>query len=1207
VNQGDERRVDVVILTAIRLEFDAVLQVHAGAVPGSSWETVPGPSGLPVAYRSFMVRSGRPPLRVAVAVAPDMGATAAIHTLLPLVDRLAPRCIAMCGVCAGPRDKVRLGDIIAADRLFYHDTGKQRRGRIQQDLTTYKLRDDWKAALERMDVVTLFGEEPWFQARPLTTESRLHRALVALRDLAPAPWDAVDPAAGGVKEWPLIVAALRERRLLTASGATLTKAGRRFVEDLLFRHRGTVPDLSPMGTLQPLRLHVAPIGSGTRVIEDERIWSFVSQGMRKALGIEMEAAAIGELAHRQRQHKLDWVVMKGVMDFADHGRDDHFKEFAARASAECLLWFLREHMPTELAAGFDDLLTPGTALLPNRVHAPSVLLNARYAVVPWYEAGRSEILAELDDWADDPSLDVAVRLLHAEGGIGKTRLTIEWIQRRRARYDVAGFLASDPDRRWLERLCDLGPAVVVVIDYAESRADLVSVIQRVVDFGASAGPRRRLRVLLLARSDGDWWRTLLGRSPAIAALLERHPPRKLSPLAATPADRESVFVAASRAFAQIRRRSPALRSPIPLDDVRFQRVLYLHAAALAAMEGLHAEPRSGASSVVAQSSFDAGSVMDELLAHEERFWVREANDRSGASIDLPLARQMVAAATLRGGLTTWEDACDTCERLVRRSRSRADDALIALLHDIYDGGDRAAYLPGLEPDLLGEGIVLRIAAPSRSAGMPDGDTWIDRVIAPDDDARAITATFTALGRASVTNAAAVRPWIVRLLRTRLAQRALPALQAAKAVGKQTVSSTMGDLLADALEQDGSIAIAFALAEERIPYPTVSLRRVAEWQSRMQLAYAPTGYDDDSLELRARWLLERARRLDAMERHEPALAATREAVELYRLLAARDPDAFRAPLAASLIQLGISLGAFGRHDAAAVATREAVDFYRSAVAHPHEFQPNLAAGLNNLGRDLSVLGQREPALAAVREAVDFYRLLAASDPDAFLPNLATSLLSLGRIMRDGGEGEPAIPPIREAVDILRRLAAHSPDAFLPNLAAGLLYLGSVLRARAPARAATQEAVDVLRVLAARDPDGFEPELAKGLMSLGARWSELGQRELALAASREALDVNRALAARKPDVCLPDLATTLHNFSILMGNLGQGEPALAAGLEAVQLYRGLVARDADRFLANLAASLDNVAYWFREIGEYKAARHAIQEAAAIRRARRPLAQP
>lgn len=36
----------MVILTAIRLEFDAVLKVDDGAVPGSAWEDTTTPRGL---------------------------------------------------------------------------------------------------------------------------------------------------------------------------------------------------------------------------------------------------------------------------------------------------------------------------------------------------------------------------------------------------------------------------------------------------------------------------------------------------------------------------------------------------------------------------------------------------------------------------------------------------------------------------------------------------------------------------------------------------------------------------------------------------------------------------------------------------------------------------------------------------------------------------------------------------------------------------------------------------------------------------------------------------------------------------------------------------------------------------------------------------------------------------------------------------------
>jgi hypothetical protein len=48
------RGADVIILTALSLELDAVLQVDAGAVPGSVWEEVEAPSGLPVLFRSFV-------------------------------------------------------------------------------------------------------------------------------------------------------------------------------------------------------------------------------------------------------------------------------------------------------------------------------------------------------------------------------------------------------------------------------------------------------------------------------------------------------------------------------------------------------------------------------------------------------------------------------------------------------------------------------------------------------------------------------------------------------------------------------------------------------------------------------------------------------------------------------------------------------------------------------------------------------------------------------------------------------------------------------------------------------------------------------------------------------------------------------------------------------------------------------------------------
>ena len=79
---------------------------------------------------------------------------------------------------------------------------------------------------------------------------------------------------------------------------------------------------------------------------------------------------------------------------------------------------------------------------------------------------------------------------------------------------------------------------------------------------------------------------------------------------------------------------------------------------------------------------------------------------------------------------------------------------------------------------------------------------------------------------------------------------------------------------------------------------------------------------------------------------------------------------------SLNNLGKMLSELGQREDALKATQEAVDIYRKlAEKRPDAFLPDLAMSLNNLGKMLSELGQREDALKATQEAVDIYRKLA----------------------------------------------------------------------------------------------------------------------------------------------------------------------------------------------------------------------------------------
>lgn len=128
---------------------------------------------------------------------------------------------------------------------------------------------------------------------------------------------------------------LRSQRLVKLQGNTfaLTGAGKTAAEERRVLH-GTLV------TAHPFHIHVGPMGSGNAVEAGGAIWDrLAAGGMRKALAVEMEAAAIGRVAHERR---LPFVVVKGVMDHADGQKSDRFKGFAGRVAAEVLCKLLRE-------------------------------------------------------------------------------------------------------------------------------------------------------------------------------------------------------------------------------------------------------------------------------------------------------------------------------------------------------------------------------------------------------------------------------------------------------------------------------------------------------------------------------------------------------------------------------------------------------------------------------------------------------------------------------------------------------------------------------------------------------------------------------------------------------------------------------------------------------------------------------------------------
>jgi tetratricopeptide (TPR) repeat protein/nucleoside phosphorylase len=1148
----------VVILTAISLEYQAAKQVDAGAWEGSRWEEAMGPNALPVAFRTFRGKGGRP-LRVMVAQSGDMGGVAAVNALVQLVDKYKPRCVAMCGVCAGHPGKTNLGDVIAPERLFFHDTGKREPDGVKQDLKMYNLRDDWKVALEHFDFAARFQNEHWWKKRPVPYEWQENWVLAMLQQ------GVADPAAHPEREmccpqWGTVIKALWQSGHVQPGTLSITEEGRGRIRAILIEHLHRFPDLSPAGEVLPFKVHVAPMGSGNHVVEDEQIWDFISEHMRKTLGLDMESAAIGAVAHAQRDKHLETVVMKGVMDFANHGRDDQFKQFAARASAECLIAFLRAQIDVEVIPGVDDLLALGTEERLPEDPPPSALLQARYQVIPFHERGREVLLAELERWSDTEP-PVAARLLHAEGGAGKTRLAIEWIRRRRALGWAAGFLPKDVPGDWFERLWGLGQQVVVVIDYAGSRSDLRAVLLRMVRYAqqGGAGALRRVRLLMLARNAGDWWQSLRQSDAALEAWLGVTPPWELTPLASEVDERERVFHEAAEHFARRKGMVYDRRTSVSLADIRFRRVLYLHMAALATVEGLE---------------FKTNDLMKVVLDHEERFWETRAGlGELERSFQKTMARQVVAAATLRGGIADFGEAVRMTERILGHTLADESRELLVLLHRVYErnGAVSSMFLPGLEPDLLGEGMVLRVAAPELQEARPPAD-WIERVFPLEEETEVVASGFEVLGRASAEGPEVLRPWIERLLAGPLHRRGKLALQAAKAVGLRTALSVLGDVLADQLEARGDAWLAHELSAAGIPYPTVSLGRVAEWTNRTCLLELKAPEEEKILLQRAVLQNDRGNSLGGLGQHEEALKATQQSVEFFRVLAQRHPELLQPFLALCLDNLGLRFSALGQRDEALKAVSEAIELRRVlAQREPDAHLPGLASSLTNIGLRLGELGRYEEALQATEEATKSLQTLVQRDPDIFLPKLADSLNNLGIRLGDVGRHEESIDAAAKAVEIYRSLAHNRPDAFLPGLSASLSNLGVSLGAlgrHEEALRADKESVELRRALADYNPDAFLPQFACSLNNQGAVLMHLNRYPEALTLIEEAVKIRRDLAPKNPDVILPDLVSSLHNKGLLLKKLARNEAALIAFEEAFDTIWPFFERSPSGFTSVLA---------------------------------------
>ncbi len=429
----------------------------------------------------------------------------------------------------------------------------------------------------------------------------------------------------------------------------------------------------------------------------------------------------------------------------------------------------------------------------------------------WYLRPEAEVVAfwprpeldELRQWCVNGG-HLAVSLVSGSGGAGKTRLAVQ-LSRDLAE-DGWRTMWVPPGRETaaVDAVRDVSEPAVLVVDYAETRPGLAGLLAEAV--AAVDGPD--LRVVLLARSAGEWWQQLLnGAEYGLGQVLEAAASIVLGPLSAA-GRQQDLFGEAVTAFAD---RLGMVRPDATLgltdpDAV----VLVVHAAALlAVLDHASTDGRSGRPRTAAET-------LSGLLAHEARYWHKSAVAR-GLIVDSSVERLAVAVGCLIGAdnetdaigmLARVPDLADSAERRGQVAR---------WLHDLYPGprpsddAEDEDWIGSLRPDRVAEQLVV-----GELSGRSDLQPGL---LAGLSDHRKLRA-LTVLGRAAVTDTRAVS--LLRgALNVGLDHLAIPALRVAI-----ETNPVIADLLYDALTSRPVSDQMLKDIVAALPHPTFALAEMA---------------------------------------------------------------------------------------------------------------------------------------------------------------------------------------------------------------------------------------------------------------------------------------------------------------------------------------------------------------------------------------------
>jgi cold shock CspA family protein/glycosyltransferase involved in cell wall biosynthesis len=338
------------------------------------------------------------------------------------------------------------------------------------------------------------------------------------------------------------------------------------------------------------------------------------------------------------------------------------------------------------------------------LHLPTSMLLAAHDEIVRFDPERENVLSHMRDWACRPN-DLLVRLLYGPGGMGKTRLALELARRLEQNGWLSIWLSSTPPVDWAESWRDVlltrgGEPILFVIDYADARPDeALAALSPALERLRACGNSAPLRLLMLARSPS--WLDKLPHNPKCAQDLAAwlSVPKAIEPQALPPWSNDTETRMASYRlalddYAAATGIATPLNAYVPcLSERQFDRPLYLHLAALAALEGQRPE--------------GADALLRDQLQREWRYWCAI---HGSAIADYDDWSDAMAYVILRQGIDT-----DQLRGALKELGVCAPDLAVALQRS-YPAVDRIA---ALEPDLIAEALLRERLAEHRGSALLD--------------------------------------------------------------------------------------------------------------------------------------------------------------------------------------------------------------------------------------------------------------------------------------------------------------------------------------------------------------------------------------------------------------------------------------------------------------------------------------------------------